>query len=100
MAERYPNARITAVSNSHSQRAHITAQAPARGLSNIPVITCDVNALELSAESFDRVVSVEMFEHVRDYAALLQNNSHWLRRYGPVVVHSFRPRHIMYSFDI
>lgn len=99
MAERYPSARITAISNSQSQRAHILAQAQARGLSNIQVITCDVNALELSAESFDRVISVEMFEHVRNYAALMENIGRWLRRDGQLFVHIFCHRTLMYPFE-
>jgi cyclopropane-fatty-acyl-phospholipid synthase len=70
MAERYPGARITAVSNSRPQRLHIEAQCAARGLSNVRVLTCDVNRLALDAGTFDRVVSVEMFEHLRNYEAL------------------------------
>src|SRR5690606_1436111 len=73
MAERFPNARITGVSNSRSQREHILAQAARRGLGNVQILTCDVNRLELPAESFDRVVSIEMFEHMRNYRRLLGN---------------------------
>lgn len=72
MAERYPNVLITAVSNSKTQREHILKQARIRGLLNIEVLTCDVNVLELSHQQFDRVVSVEMFEHVRNYQRLFE----------------------------
>ncbi len=65
MAEHFPNARITGVSNSHSQRADILARAATRGLANVEIITCDVNQLQLDRR-FDRVVSVEMFEHMRN----------------------------------
>lgn len=99
MAERYPRSRITAVSNSHSQRAHIQAQAQMRGLANIRVITRDVNTLDLPVASFDRVVSVEMFEHVRNYAVLLKNISQWLRSDGQLFVHIFCHRTLMYPFE-
>ncbi|KAF1017000.1 MAG: Cyclopropane-fatty-acyl-phospholipid synthase [Stenotrophomonas maltophilia] len=99
MAERYPAARITAVSNSHGQRAHILAQCQARGLHNVQVITCDVNRLALPAAAFDRCVSVEMFEHVRNYERLLGNIAGWLRRDGALFVHIFAHRTLMYPFE-
>jgi cyclopropane-fatty-acyl-phospholipid synthase len=69
MAERYPASRITAVSNSATQREHIEKRAAARGLDNVTVLTRDVNEVELAPGSFDRVVSVEMFEHVRNHGS-------------------------------
>jgi len=98
MAERYPNARITGVSNSHSQREHILGQAAARGLSNVEIITCDVNRLELDRR-FDRVVSIEMFEHLRNYASLFQRISSWLAAEGKLFVHIFCHRELMYPFE-
>ena len=70
-AARYPRSRFIAISNSHAQRAFIEAQAQARGLPNLEVRTADVRALELPRGGFDRVVSIEMFEHMRNYEALL-----------------------------
>jgi len=99
MAERYPNARITAVSNSHSQREHILGQCQARGLRNVEVLTRDVNLLELPAARFDRCVSVEMFEHVRNYEQLLQRIAGWLRPDGALFVHIFAHRTLMYPFE-
>ncbi|HAL23798.1 MAG TPA: SAM-dependent methyltransferase [Stenotrophomonas sp.] len=99
MAERYPNAHITAVSNSHSQRAHIMAQCEARGLRNVQVLTRDVNLLELPGHAFDRCVSVEMFEHVRNYAQLLGRIAGWLRPDGALFVHIFAHRTLMYPFE-
>lgn len=99
MAERYPNARITAVSNSHSQRGHILAQCAARGLGNVEVITCDVNQLALPDAGFDRCVSVEMFEHVRNYPQLLQRIGRWLKADGALFVHIFAHRTLMYPFE-
>ena len=100
MAQHYPNSRITAVSNSGSQRAHIEAEAAALGLGNLQVITCDVNALALNAEAYDRVVSVEMFEHVRNYAQLMQRISQWLRPDGLLFVHHFCHRFLAYPFEV
>jgi len=99
MAERYPNARITAVSNSNSQREHIMGQCQARGLRNVEVLTRDVNQLELPSARFDRCVSVEMFEHVRNYQQLLQRISSWLRPDGALFVHIFAHRTLMYPFE-
>ncbi len=98
MAEHYPGSRITAVSNSHSQRAFIEARAAERGLDNVNIITCDVNHLELDG-SFDRVVSVEMFEHMRNYRRLLANIAGWLKPGGRLFVHIFCHREILYPFE-
>lgn len=99
MAERYPNARITAVSNSRPQREHIQAQCAQRGLGNVRVITQDVNRLELETDSFDRCVSIEMFEHMRNYETLLHRISGWLRPQGKLFVHIFVHRNLMYPFQ-
>lgn len=98
MAEHYPQSQITALSNSHSQRAYIEAEAARRGLSNLRVITCDINAFETS-EVFDRVVSVEMFEHVRNHSLLLERISGWLRPGGKLFVHIFCHHRFTYPFE-
>ncbi|GAA5632357.1 ubiquinone biosynthesis O-methyltransferase, mitochondrial [Acinetobacter calcoaceticus] len=100
MAEHYPNAKITAVSNSATQRQHILAEAEKRGLQNIKIITCDVNILELKEHSFDRVVSVEMFEHVRNYQKLFQKIQLWLKPNGLLWCHIFCHRFLHYPFEI
>ncbi|WMD21520.1 cyclopropane-fatty-acyl-phospholipid synthase family protein [Achromobacter seleniivolatilans] len=99
MAERYPHARITAVSNSASQRLHIQHQCQQRGLNNVEVITCDVNTLQLPQAEFDRCVSVEMFEHMRNYQDLLSRIGSWLRPAGKLFVHIFAHRSLMYPFE-
>jgi cyclopropane-fatty-acyl-phospholipid synthase len=99
MAQRYPNARITGVSNSRTQREHILAQAARRGLGNVEIITCDVNRLELPEHGFDRAVSIEMFEHMRNYQHLLGRVSRWLVPGGKLFVHIFCHRSLMYPFE-
>mgnify|MGYP006314873279 FL=1 len=99
MAQRFPNARITGVSNSRTQREHILAQAAQRGLGNVEIITCDVNRLELPEGEFDRTVSIEMFEHMRNYQHLLGNVSRWLKPGGKLFVHIFCHRSLMYPFE-
>jgi cyclopropane-fatty-acyl-phospholipid synthase len=99
LAERFPQARITAVSNSRPQRAYIEARCAERGLANVRVITDDVNRLELSAASFDRCVSIEMFEHVRNYRSLLARIARWLRDDGRLFVHIFCHRTFAYPFE-
>jgi cyclopropane-fatty-acyl-phospholipid synthase len=99
MAERYPNARIVAVSNSRQQREHIEAQCRQRGLLNTQVITQDVNRLDLGGALFDRCVSIEMFEHMRNYEILLNRISSWLRPNGKLFVHIFAHQTLMYPFE-
>jgi cyclopropane-fatty-acyl-phospholipid synthase len=94
-----PNARITGVSNSRTQREHILEQARLRGLSNVEIITTDVNRLDLPAREFDRCVSIEMFEHMRNYQTLLGNISGWLKPGGKLFVHIFCHRSLMYPFE-
>lgn len=98
MAKHLPAAHIVAVSNSHSQREFILAAAKQRGLSNIEVLTCDVNRLQLGA-TFDRIVSVEMFEHLRNYGRLFDNLDGWLHEDGKLFVHIFCHRNLMYPFE-
>ncbi|MBY6205619.1 SAM-dependent methyltransferase [Halomonas denitrificans] len=98
MAEQYPGSSIVGVSNSASQRRHILARAADRGLDNIEILTCDVNRLELD-RTFDRVVSVEMFEHVRNYRRLLERIAGWLTDDGQLFVHVFCHRFLMYPFE-
>jgi cyclopropane-fatty-acyl-phospholipid synthase len=98
MAERYPRARIFAVSNSVSQRRYITATARERGLTNLSVITADMNAFD-TASRFDRVVSVEMFEHMANWEALLTRVRKWLRPDGRLFLHVFSHAAAPYRFD-
>ncbi|MBY0224858.1 MAG: cyclopropane-fatty-acyl-phospholipid synthase family protein [Hyphomicrobium sp.] len=98
MAARYPNASITAVSNSASQRRYIEQTAQVRGLSNVRVITCDMNAF-LPEGTFDRVVSVEMFEHMSNWDALLSKVRGALEPNGRLFIHVFSHRATPYRFD-
>lgn len=99
MAERFPKARITAVSNSRSQRAFIETRCRALGVANVNVVTADVNALELPTARFDRCVSVEMFEHVRNYENLMGRIASWLKPGGKLFVHIFCHRRHHYPFE-
>lgn len=99
MAERYPKARITAVSNSKDQRAFIEARAAERGLCNIKVLTADMNTFQPEGQ-FDRVVSVEMFEHMRNHRELMGRIAGWLRPGGKLFVHIFTHRDLTYPFDV
>jgi len=97
MAERFPRSRVTSVSNSIPQREFIEAVARRRGLHNIDVITCDMNVFDAPAQ-YDRVVSVEMFEHMRNYALLFRRISEWLKRDGGFFMHIFCHRNCPYAF--
>ena len=98
MAERYPASTITAVSNSAGQRAFIEAQARERGLSNLTVLTRDMNVFDTDRR-FDRIVSVEMFEHMANWRALLTRARRWLAPEGRMFIHVFSHRTTPYRFD-
>jgi cyclopropane-fatty-acyl-phospholipid synthase len=101
MAQRYPHAQITAVSNSRTQKAFIDAAALQRGLRNVQVITCDMNELSFGPDvRFDRAVSVEMFEHMRNYELLLSRISEWLTPSATLFVHIFSHRTLAYPFEV
>jgi cyclopropane-fatty-acyl-phospholipid synthase len=97
MAAQYPDSHITAVSNSVSQRAFIEAAATERGLRNLRVITCDMNRFA-SDVRFDRIVSVEMFEHMRNWPELFGRVASWLRDEGLFFMHVFVHRAVPYAF--
>lgn len=97
MANRYPRARITAVSNARSQRVYIEAQAQRAGLTNLQVITADMNTFATES-CFDRVVSVEMFEHMRNWRELLRRVHGWLKPGGRFLLHVFCHRSTPYFF--
>ncbi|MRX27784.1 cyclopropane-fatty-acyl-phospholipid synthase family protein [Kangiella sp. HZ709] len=97
LAEKFPNSQITAISNSNSQREHITAIAKERGLNNLEIITKDINEFE-PGKTFDRIVSIEMFEHIRNYQQLFDKISSWLNDEGKLFVHIFCHRYLMYPY--
>ena len=98
MAERFPAAKIVAVSNSTPQRAHIEAEARVRGLGNLSVVTADMNVFDAKG-TFDRIVSVEMFEHMSNWRMLLERVRRWLSPEGRLFLHVFSHRSHSYRFD-
>jgi len=98
MARKYPEAQIKAVSNSHSQRQYILARAAQLGLQNLKVETCDINEF-VPQQRFDRIVSVEMFEHLRNYQLLFERLQQWLSPEGLIFVHVFVHRNYAYTFE-
>jgi cyclopropane-fatty-acyl-phospholipid synthase len=99
MAERYPHSRITAVSNSRPQREWIESQAVAKGLRNLTIQTADINHFAPTTGPFDRVVSVEMFEHLRNYQLLLQRIASWMKHDAQLFVHHFCHRQLAYPYE-
>lgn len=98
MARKFPQAQITAVSNSHSQKVWIDQAAANEGLVNLRVVTANIETFD-PGEKFDRVVSVEMFEHLRNYEKLFKRISGWLKPDGKMFVHVFCHREYSYPFD-
>ena len=99
MASRYPRSRILAVSNSRSQRTFIRDRCQERGIGNLTVVTADMNAFSVDRR-FDRVISVEMFEHMRNWNALLSRIHDWLNPDGRFFLHIFSHRSFAYPFEI
>lgn len=99
MADKYPKSTITGVSNSNSQREYILSMAKSRGLTNLNIITADMNQFEAPA-TYDRIVSVEMFEHMRNWQRLYGNVARWLKPNGKFFKHIFVHRSTPYLFEI
>src|SRR5579859_1802900 len=104
LATHYPNAQIVALSNSHGQRAFIEARAAEFGLHNLSVVTGNVVDFEFDEAQlgggFDRVVSIEMFEHMKNYGLLLAKISRWMRDDAKLFVHIFVHRTLAYHFRV
>jgi cyclopropane-fatty-acyl-phospholipid synthase len=98
MARQFPNAQVVAVSNSNSQRQYIESEAAARGLPNLKVVTADMNVFDPSRQ-FDRIVSVEMFEHIMNWRELMMRVRSWLKLDGRFFMHIFTHRAGAYLFD-
>jgi cyclopropane-fatty-acyl-phospholipid synthase len=99
IASHYPDCRITAVSNSRSQREFIEARARLDKLDNLVVITCDMNEY-VADRQYDRVISIEMFEHMRNYHELLARINGWLESDGKFFMHIFCHRSTPYSYEV
>ena len=97
-AEHFPRSRVVGVSNSASQREFILGVARRRGLENLEIVTCDMNRFEAQG-TFDRVVSVEMFEHMRNWPRLFQRISRWLNPGGKLFIHVFSSARFAYLFE-
>lgn len=99
MAAKYPDSKFTVVSNSATQKVFIDDTAAKRGLQNLTVLTADMNTFTI-ADSFDRVVSVEMFEHMRNYKLLLAKVASFLKPEGKLFVHIFTHRTLAYKYEV
>jgi cyclopropane-fatty-acyl-phospholipid synthase len=99
IAERYPSCRVVALSNSALQRRFIESERDRRGLNGLEVITADMNEFSTDRR-FDRVVSIEMFEHMRNHEALLERIAGWLRPAGKLFVHIFCHKDLLYFYEV
>ncbi|QEM13128.1 SAM-dependent methyltransferase [Mucilaginibacter rubeus] len=99
MAAKFPQSNFKVVSNSRTQKVYIDEQAQKRGISNLTVITADMNTFDIE-EKFDRVVSVEMFEHMRNYELLLKKVASFLKADGKLWIHIFTHKEYTYKFEV
>jgi cyclopropane-fatty-acyl-phospholipid synthase len=98
LAARFPQSRITGISHSRTQKEFIDAEARRHGLANLTIVTCDMNDFDIAAARFDRVVSIEMFEHMKNWPRLLANIARWLKPGGLFFLHIFTHAHFAYHF--
>jgi cyclopropane-fatty-acyl-phospholipid synthase len=99
-AEHFPNSKVISLSNSNGQRGYIEEQAKAKGFKNITVYTGDINSFKMpSGLEFDRIVTIEMFEHMKNYDALFEKIHGWLAPGGKVFIHIFCHREYPYHFE-
>jgi len=99
IAEKYRDSRVVGVSNSTSQKAYVLDQAKRLGLNNLEIITADMNTFDIQ-DSFDRIVSIEMFEHMRNYELLFERVNRWLNKDGFAFVHVFSHKTTPYFFEV
>lgn len=99
MAKKYPSSNFTVVSNSRTQKLYIDEQAKLRGIANLTVLTVNINDFTID-KTFDRVVSVEMFEHMRNYQKLMRKVADCLKPNGKLFVHIFTHKHLAYKFEV
>ena len=99
MAAKYPKSNFTVVSNSSTQKEHIDSKAAERRLTNLHVLTADMNVFDIN-KKFNRVVSVEMFEHMRNYKVLMKKISNWLKDDGKLFVHIFTHKEYAYKYEV
>lgn len=99
MAEKFPHSRIVGISNSRTQKLYIDEQSKVRRLNNLEIVTADMNTFETNRR-FDRVVSVEMFEHMRNYQVLLKRIASWMKPAASLFVHIFTHRRFAYPFEV
>ena len=104
LAERYPNSQIVGLSNSHGQREFIEQRARVRGLNNLRIVTGNIVEFEFPSagvdSGFDRVISIEMFEHMKNYGLLLAKIARWLNDEGKLFVHIFAHKLLAYHFEV
>ena len=98
MAKKFPKNNIIAVSNSKDQKLFIEARCKKEGIKNISVITADMNEFSIDTK-FDRIVSIEMFEHMRNYQALLKKVASFLNNNGKLFIHIFSHEYLVYPFE-
>lgn len=99
LAERFPGISVTGFSNSRTQREYIMGQAKKKGMQNLDIITGDVVDYEFESEAFDRVVSIELFEHMKNYHLLMYKIARALKPEGKLFVHIFAHKHSPYDFE-
>ena len=98
LAKKYPNSKIMGVSNSSSQRKFITSLASKRNLNNLTIITKDINEFN-TTDIFDRIISIEMFEHTKNTKKLMNSINNWLKNEGLFFMHVFAHKENPYYFD-
>jgi cyclopropane-fatty-acyl-phospholipid synthase len=99
-AEKFPNSSIVGVSNSRTQKDFIMNSAKARGLKNIQIVTVDMNEFDPGIDVFDRIISIEMLEHMKNYEKLFEKLAKSLKNNGKIFIHIFTHKDLAYPFEV
>lgn len=97
-AQKFPGSKVTGLSNSRTQKQYIDAKAEELGIGNLTIVTANAAEYEFGLASFDRVVSIEMFEHMKNYEDLMAKIARWLKPGGKLFVHIFAHREFPYEY--
>ncbi|KAJ4830155.1 hypothetical protein Tsubulata_042905 [Turnera subulata] len=98
IAQKYANCKITGICNSTTQKAYIEEQCRDLQLHNLEIIVADISTFEMEA-SYDRIFSIEMFEHMKNYGQLLNKISKWMKQDTLLFVHYFCHKAFAYHFE-
>ncbi|KAJ3691988.1 hypothetical protein LUZ60_012338 [Juncus effusus] len=98
VAKKYKNCNVTGICNSVTQKTHIDQQCRQNNLTNVEIIVADISKFQME-RTFDRILSIEMFEHMKNYKELMKKISGWMEPDGLLFIHHFCHKTFAYHFE-